>query len=234
MFGNLDYSSFGYHQENPITGNRGAIIEDLPATKREIEEIANLLELHGCNTLIYQEAKGTETEFLKLSGQNIGILHIASHGAFIETDENSTSVSMDNSFILLACSASTMSQGENAFVIADNNVVTAKEISKMELIGTELVSLSACETGLGKITSDGVFGLQRGFKKAGVNSILMSLWKVDDDATCKLMTEFYSNWIGKKMTKHDSLEAAKKTIRETKGWEDPKYWAAFILLDSLD
>ena len=72
------------------------------------------------------------------------------------------------------------------------------------------------------------------YLKAGVNSILMSLWKVDDEATCKLMTEFYSNWIAKKMTKHDALEASKKVVRETKGWEDPKYWAAFILLDGLD
>ena len=62
----------------------------------------------------------------------------------------------------------------------------------------------------------------------------MSLWKVDDEATCKLMTEFYSNWVGKKMTKHVALEAAKKTVRETKGWEDSRYWAAFILLDGLD
>ena len=117
---------------------------------------------------------------------------------------------------------------------ADDGILTSKEISTLDLRGLDLVTLSACETGLGDITSDGVFGLQRGFKKAGANTILMSLWKVDDEATSKLMIEFYSNWIGKKMTKHDALEAAKKTVRETKGWEDPKFWAPFILLDGLD
>ena len=64
----------------------------------------------------------------------------------------------------------------------------------------------------------------------------MSLWKVDDEATCLLMTEFYRNWIAEKMSKHDALEAAKQTVRshKEKGWDDPKYWAAFILLDGLD
>ena len=99
-----------------------------------------------------------------------------------------------------------------------------------------MVVLSACQTGQGDITGDGVFGLQRGFKKAGVQSILMSLWKVDDEATCLLMTEFYRHWIGEKKTKHYALELAKQTVRshKEKGWDDPKYWAAFILLDGLD
>ena len=109
-----------------------------------------------------------------------------------------------------------------------------RKFQPLTFAGLDLVTLSACETGLGEVSGEGVFGLQRGFKKAGVQSILMSLWKVDDEATCKLMTEFYGNWIAKKMTKHDALEAAKKVVRETKGWENPKYWAAFILLDGLD
>ena len=96
--------------------------------------------------------------------------------------------------------------------------------------------MSACQTAQGHITGDGVFGLQRGFKKAGANSILMSLWKVDDKATCLLMTEFYKNWIEEGKTKHEALELAKQTVRshKDKGWDDPKYWAAFILLDAIN
>jgi CHAT domain-containing protein len=118
----------------------------------------------------------------------------------------------------------------------EDGVMTAAEIARMDLNGSDMIVLSACQTGLGEITGDGVFGLQRGFKKAGANSILMSLWKVDDEATCLLMTEFYRNWISQKMTKHDALEKAKQTVRshKEKGWDDPKYWAAFILLDGLD
>ncbi len=103
----------------------------------------------------------------------------------------------------------------------------------MDFRGMDLIALSACQTAQGDITGDGVFGLQRGFKKAGANSILMSLWKVDDEATCLLMTEFYRNWLDGK-SKHDALKAAKQAVRSHPGWENPRYWAAFILLDGLD
>ena len=118
----------------------------------------------------------------------------------------------------------------------DDGVLLAQEISNTDLSGLDLVVLSACQTAQGHTTSEGVFGLQRGFKMAGANSILMSLWKVDDAATCFLMTEFYKNWVREGKTKHDAFEAAKQTVRShtEKGWDDPKYWAAFILLDGLD
>lgn len=116
----------------------------------------------------------------------------------------------------------------------EDGILTAYEISQTNLNNLDIAVLSACETALGDITADGVAGLQRGFKQAGTNSLLMSLWPVNDGATCKLMTNFYSNWIEHKMSKHDALEAAKKAVRETPGWEDPKFWAAFILLDALD
>lgn len=97
----------------------------------------------------------------------------------------------------------------------------------------DLIALSACQTAQGDITGDGVFGLQRGFKKAGANSILMSLWKVDDEATGLLMTEFHRNWLNGK-SNHDALKAAKHAVRSHLGREDPKYRTAFILLDGLD
>jgi len=62
----------------------------------------------------------------------------------------------------------------------------------------------------------------------------MSLWEVDDRATCPLMTDYYTNLIVRKMTKNRSLEVVKKVVRETAGWSDSKYWAAFVLLDALD
>jgi CHAT domain-containing protein len=104
--------------------------------------------------------------------------------------------------------------------------------------------LSACETGLGEITGDGVFGLQRGFKKAGAQSIMMSLWKVDDEATQMLMTQFYTNLTSGK-SKRQSLLDAQRYLREYEDlsapdgpkrhpYSDPRYWAAFILLDAID
>ena len=102
-----------------------------------------------------------------------------------------------------------------------------------DLQGADLVVLSACETAQGDISSDGVFGLQRGFKMASAGGILMSLWKVDDDATQVLMTEFYKHWMSGK-SKHEALKIAKNTVRSHEKWKSPLYWAAFILLDGIE
>ena len=98
---------------------------------------------------------------------------------------------------------------------------------------TDLVVLSACETALGNVRPDGVFGLQRAFKLAGVKSLIMSLWKVDDDATQLLMTAFYQNYLSG-MSKREALLAAQKCVMNTPGFENPYNWAAFILLDGLN
>ena len=95
--------------------------------------------------------------------------------------------------------------------------------------------LSACQTGLGAVSGEGVFGLQRGFKKAGVNTILMSLWEVDDEATQLLMTQFYKG-LTSGLSKTDALKAAQAAVRTNKSrdFSSPYYWAAFILLDGKE
>ena len=106
----------------------------------------------------------------------------------------------------------------------------------MDLSHIDLLVLSACQSGLGDVAaSEGVFGLQRGFKRAGVKSIVMSLWKVDDKATEILMTEFYKN-LSKKETRREALFNAQLSLRTYGGgmYDDPKYWAAFILLDGMN
>ena len=98
----------------------------------------------------------------------------------------------------------------------------------MKLDKTELVVLSACETGLGEIQAgEGVFGLQRAFLVAGAKTIIMSLFKVSDDATQKLMIEFYKNWL-ESGNKRQSFIAAKKAIRDE--YKDPIYWGPFIMI----
>lgn len=88
--------------------------------------------------------------------------------------------------------------------------------------------MSACETGLGEIADEGVFGLQRAFKNAGVSTIIMSLWEVDDNATSLLMQTFYKNLVSGK-NKRDALSIAQDEVR--KQFPEPVYWAAFIMLD---
>lgn len=203
----------------------------LPATREEVNRITQIFSEIKVKPQSYTGSHGTETSFKSLSGKRFGCIHIATHGFFNGEIETKDPLSRAG---LYMAGANNQLTGDVIPNDVEDGILTASEVSSLDLKGLKLLCLSACETGLGDISSDGVFGLQRGFKKAGAKSILMSLWKVDDESTCKLMTEFYSNWIGKKMTKHGALEAAKKTVRETKGWEDPKYWAAFILLDGLD
>lgn len=197
----------------------------LEGTLNEVVEINHIMSGNkGINCLSITGGSATEASLRSFSGKKNNLLHIATHGVLGKGMQSA---------LLFAGAQNTINE-EEGIATENDGIVTAAEMADLDFRGLDLVTLSACETAKGDITGDGVFGLQRGFKKAGAHSVLMSLWKVDDEATCKLMTEFYSNWIAKKMTKHDALEAAKKTVRETKGWEDPKYWAAFILLDGLD
>jgi CHAT domain-containing protein len=116
--------------------------------------------------------------------------------------------------------------------------LSAKEISHLDLSNTDLVVLSACQTALGDITNDGVAGLQRGFKIAGVKSVLMSLWKVDDAATYLLMKLFYKSLFAGK-NKQQALRDAQNYLRSymvgnERPYNDIHYWGAFILLDAIE
>ena len=247
LYGGLDFNMYDtttakedkdkkYQRAAAVHG----LLSDLAGTEEEITQICEVLKDNSLNPDIYLERNGTEESFNNLSGNDYSIIHVASHGKYLPSEEMSVendhgeNQAMIRSCLYLAGANKTLLKGDVLPHDTNDGILTAKEISLMDLKTVDIVVLSACETGLGDITSEGVFGLQRGFKKAGVNSVLMSLWKVDDLATSRLMTEFYTNWIGRKMSKYDSLEAAKKVIRETKGWEDPEYWAAFILLDGVE
>ena len=115
----------------------------------------------------------------------------------------------------------------------EDGILTALELSNINLGQVDLVVMSACESGLGETSGEGVFGLQRGFKLAGAHSLMMSLWKVDDDATQMLMTNFYQNLMSGQ-SKQQALLNAQKFLRENPRYSNPKYWAAFILLDALN
>lgn len=232
----------------------------LPGTLNEVTEINALYEKNSIPTLLYTDSIGTESTLKSLSGKHISNLHISTHGFYyseeeIERKKNLKYLSLlqlddtpryieDKSMTrsgLLFAGANAILKGDSIPEGCDDGILTAQEIASLDFRGLDLLVLSACQTGLGEIKGDGVFGLQRGFKKAGVQSIVMSLWEVDDDATQMLMTAFYENLLAGK-SKRDSLLHAQDKVRKFVGeingtmrdFSNPKYWAGFVILDALN
>ena len=218
--------------------------EYLEGTKTEAESIVKTISSLEASTeesvKSYIGVKGTEASFKSLSGQGICLIHVATHGYFFNKN-NSRLVELQIEEHPLNRSGLIFSGAENKWCGdilpegVDDGILTALEISALNFSNLDLVVLSACETGSGSVESDGVFGLQRGFKMASANSIMMSLWKVDDAATCALMKEFYNNWLVQGMSKYEALDQARRFVRaqKEKGWDNPYFWAAFILLDGI-
>lgn len=218
----------------------------LSASKTEVEKISKQMNQHGIKTTLYVEQIGNEESFKALSGKKTPIIHLATHGFFFKNEEakvkpffrmmsmNQERPRPDNSLRrsgLAFAGAQKAWDGEEIPKGIDDGVMLAQEIASMDLAGTDLVVLSACETGLGEINSEGVFGLQRAFKKAGVQTLVMSLWKVHDEATALFMQTFYDNLLSGK-SKRDSFAAAQMALRKHRDYgKDPAYWAAFVMLD---
>lgn len=234
-------------------GVNRARVNPLQFSRPEIDSIANIALVYNCTPLILSGDEGTEESFKYLSNRPFKTIHFSTHGFYYSEqriEEEDLKEDPKYSFLFkdipddvedlaMTRSALVMSGGNNIMrgidipVDREDGLLTAMEISNLSLKNCDLVSLSACETALGKVSGEGVFGLQRGFKIAGVKSILMSLWEVDDEATQILMTNFYKNYLGG-MSKQQALREAQKTVRETPGFSAPEYWAAFILLDALN
>ncbi len=204
-------------------------VNDLPGTAVEAKEIDNSLKSAEIDTRIYVDTLGTEASLKALSGKGVNILHIATHG-FYWTEREASRMDFvgflmrgdDRAAVedkaltrsgLLFAGANNALQGKTLPDGVEDGILTAQEIASLDFNGLDLVVLSACQTGLGEITGDGVFGLQRGFKKAGAGTLLMSLWKVDDDATRLLMTRFYHNLLSG-MSKYESLKEAQRYVRD--------------------
>lgn len=267
---------------------------DLPATLTEAGDIADTMDKAQYEETLTTGEEGTEASFKALSGQRKKIIHVATHGFYwtgVEAEKIGRMIgrlelmeagsenriredkSLSRSGLLFSGANNALMPGYRKLDGVNDGILTAREIAGMDLRGTDLVVLSACQTGLGEVSGEGVFGLQRGFKKAGVNALMMSLWKVDDEATSMLMKEFYDNYLSKGMDLQHSLHEAQKTVREyecevevddrengeggllvdrlnhnsesisepsevrtikTRKFQNPRYWAGFVLLDAMD
>lgn len=202
----------------------------LPGTEIEINQIAQISK----NPEVFKEDLASEGLIKQVISPMV--LHIATHGYFLEDEETTQSEKsaqyvpspLLKSGLLLAGSENFLQTGTPVNDEGDDGILTAYEAMNLNLENTELVVLSACETGLGVVKNgEGVYGLQRAFKMAGAQSMIMSLWSVDDAATQQLMSLFYQERL-KIEDPHQAFRNAQQKLKKT--FPHPFYWGAFIMV----
>jgi CHAT domain-containing protein len=218
--------------------------EYLPGTRQEIDNLRRIMPRSGA--VWYSGINATEERFKGLSGHSPNVLHVATHGYFFQNlplqpqdqvgrlaEKSNRFESNENPLLrsgLVLAGANHVWKGGQSIAGVEDGILTALEVSDLNLSGTQLVVLSACETGLGQIEdSEGVFGLQRSFKLAGVKYLLMSLWKVPDVETVEYMTHFY-----RQLMTGIAIRLAYNHTQEfmlRKYPTEPFKWAAFVLIE---
>jgi CHAT domain-containing protein/tetratricopeptide (TPR) repeat protein len=245
LYGGIDYDA------GPSPGGeskQGGPFMYLDGTLSEVENIRKLAEHNRITSVVISGKEATEASIKNLNGKSgPDVIHIATHGFFfpdIRMNYNKSGLkasgksniagfrSSDNPLMrsgLAFAGANHYWSGEKTPSRLDDGILTAYEVSDMYLPATQLVVLSACETGLGEIRgSEGVFGLQRSFRIAGAKNILMSLWQIPDYQTTELMGEFYRRWISGKPV-GEAFRLAQNFMKK-KYPRQPFMWAAFVLL----
>ena len=214
----------------------------LPGTAAEASAIAPML----LDATILTGAAATEAQLDQLQGPRL--LHIATHGFFlsdviapnpnsfnrgasfslIDTDSPSN-VNLEESASPLYNSGLALAGANTQASSIEDGILTAMEASGLNLQGTQLVVLSACETGVGAASDgEGVYGLRRAFAIAGAESQLMSLWQVDDTGTSELMQIYYQNLVEKQQGRSEALRNAQLELLNTGTYAHPYYWSSFI------
>ena len=223
----------------------------LPGTATEVAAISQLAGGYRITTTTYTGADATEERFKAVTGTKAPeVIHIASHGFFFPDPEKESAQELNRRrFIsdesgqvykrsanplmrsgLLMAGANRAWSGESVPYGMEDGILAAYEVAALPLHNTKLVVLSACETGLGDIKgSEGVFGLQRAFRAAGVKYLIMSLWKVPDEETAMFMERFYVTWLeGSSIP--GAFRATQKHMKQRYP-DDPYKWAGFVLVE---
>ena len=223
--------------------NRGGKWNYLSGTEKEVNQLTSILTQTGNKVAVRKGYAATEESFETIGRQSASprIIHLATHGYFFQDIPSQgqgetepvfklSDHPMIRSGLILAGGNYAWQTGKPLKPNMEDGILTAYEISQMDLSHTELVVLSACETGLGEIKgNEGVYGLQRAFKIAGAKYLIMSLWQVPDKQTSILMKTFYKKWLEEKMEIPEAFRAAQMEMRDF-GF-DPYQWAGFVLLE---
>lgn len=236
IWGGLDYNSEPEdNSENDAgtevgnimrLGSNTSLWTYLPGTRREMQAIAGILGQTGCTPVTKTADEGSESAFKALSGQSPTALHLATHGFYLPDEKADNTPSLLRSGLVLSGANNHWGEGRILREGANDGILTAAEISNIDLSNSRLIVLSACQSGLGDIESDGVFGLPRAFKQSGAGSIVMSLWPIDDEITQRIMTSLYRG-----LAAGQPLRKALTEACATCGDDNPISWAAFVVID---
>ena len=212
-----------------------SVFRELPNSRIEVESIAEILRRSKFEVTSYVGMNGTEESFLNMHGKSPQILHLATHGFYYTPTQANEIDYLKGYSDAMSLSGLIMSGGNAAWSGKKlpegvlGGVLTANNISCLDFSNTDMVVLSACQTGQGNVTAEGLYGLQRAFKKAGVGTMVMTLWSVSDKVATEFMIKFYEMLAVNDWDKHKAFEQAKSFIRTN--YSDPYYWAAFVMLD---
>ena len=219
-----------------IAGHRGGCapgpVPALPGTRKETDTLASLLQsqmqvrlLQGCTAR--EESVKRLGDPGKSKSLAPDLMHIATHGFFCEDNRASKTLPLTRCGLLMA-GAQRIRMGEKPFAGMEDGILYASEIAEIDLTGTKLVALSACETALGDIRGgEGVYGLARAFRLAGVEHVIMSLWQIHDTETVLFMETLYRHWQGDTDIRAAFLATQRELQAAGKGEET---WAAFVLI----
>ena len=244
LFGGLDYSD----NSEISSGDRGYTLSyetdeitpllpwsNLPSSLQEVNNIAFIWEsaVGKESVVTHTHGDGTADCFNELSSKPSSIIHLATHG-FFETQETAVNLpALKGRFSPMDLSGLFMSNGNKGWLygtpVRREGILTSSDIASMDLRGTSLVVLSACNSGNGLLVSDEMYGLQRAFKKAGVKTVVMSLWNEPDVMGSMFMTRFYHNLLVEKLSLRDAFNEARREVRNR--FPHPLYWANYLMLD---
>ena len=224
-----DYTSIDGDDVTLGRAAAGSVPRDsLPQSRIMINIVDSLLQCGGYRPTVYLGNEGVESTFKSLSGREIGVMHLYTHGFYIEgtteyqVTEEELSPMMRAGLVMSGSPDMSLINGEDGLLLA-------REVADMDLSSVDLLFLSACETAQGEVTSDGVFGIQRGFKQAGVETIIMTLWEVNARMSEFLVESFYRYYTSG-MSKREAFKQAREDTRN-----HPQYansdWAAYIMID---
>lgn len=227
LYGGLDYDSEEVPESvvEDAIGRKRLVI--LPRSCEEVTEISRMFS----SPVLLTDGRGTEESFLEMSGNAPSVIHVATHGFYYSPEDADRPASLQGYNDAMSLSGLVMSGGNAGWLglIPSKGLLTAEKVSRCDLSGADIVCLASCHSGQGEVTSEGIYGLQRAFKKAGAETLLLSLWEASDNATKCFMTNFYSDLINGSKNRHKAFEFAREQVRRQ--YPSPVYWAGFIMVD---